>query len=96
MTIDLDFFSEMWVPALVVGVIIIAILIFLSLKAHKSRVTTGSEGIEGETGEFVEGNKILVHGEIWRISNPEGLQRGDQVKVLSVHGLLLRVEKNQI
>jgi membrane-bound serine protease (ClpP class) len=95
MTISLDFLLDMWIPSLVVGIILIALLTYLSLKAYKCKVTTGEEGIVGETGVYVGGNKIQIRGEIWRITNAEGLEKGDQVKVLSVHGLLLRVDKFQ-
>ena len=93
MTITLDFITDMWLPLLIVGVAIAGVLTWLCLKAYKGKVSTGEEGIVGETGEYVGGNKIQVRGEIWRITNAEGLERGDQVTVNSVHGLLLRVKK---
>ena len=50
------------------------------MNVHKSRVTTGKEGLVGEEGEVIRGftgkGKIKIRGEIWAIQpeSPVGPQ----------------------
>ena len=67
-------------------------LLRLVVKAHLGKVATGSKGLMGETGVF-KGGRVFVHGEIWSAIGTEGLQEGDEVIVVGVEGLRLRVRK---
>ena len=67
-------------------------LMRLVIKAHLGKVTTGTKGLVGETGVY-KGGRIFVHGEIWSAIGIEGLQEGDEVIVVAVEGLRLRVRK---
>ena len=82
--------------AIPVGVITI-FLMSLVLKAQRSKVTTGPEGMIGEYGvvrtPLVPEGKVFVHGELWNAITPGEAQVGDRVVVRKINGLLLEVEK---
>jgi len=81
-----------WLPATVTVVVIAAILIYLSIKAHRGRVETGAEGIVGEEGVF-RGGRAFVHGELWQVKSNEELAEGDSIVVEGVERMTLRVRK---
>jgi len=69
----------------------------MALKAKASKPTTGREGLLGEKGLAItdidpEGD-IKVHGEIWRAYSDEAIHKGDKIRVTSVDGLEVKVEK---
>ncbi len=86
----------------IAGVVIFLLLFFFVvvravLKAHQGKVTTGSQGIVGETGvairDFDDGGKVLVHGEIWNARSDEGIRRDDKIVVTGINGMQLTVKK---
>jgi len=87
------------VTALVVSVPLGAIAVFLMtlvLKAHKNRVTTGTEAMIGEIGVartmLQPEGKVFVHGELWNAVAPSQVAEGARVRVTRVDGLTLSVE----
>lgn len=77
--------------------IIVGFLIYLVMKTHSMKVTTGQEGLIGEiayteTPLNLEG-KVFVHGEWWDAICNESIEKGVKVKVVAVDGLKLKVEK---
>jgi membrane-bound serine protease (ClpP class) len=85
------------ITMVVLTVLFFAFAIGLGLRAQRLRVTTGREGMEGETGKArtrlePEGS-ISVHGEIWQARSMSGMpiEAGSRVKVVKVEGLLLYV-----
>jgi membrane-bound serine protease (ClpP class) len=77
--------------------LITVFLMSLVLKAQRSKVTTGSEGMIGELGvvrtPFAPEGKVFVHGELWNAVAPGELKVGERVVVKKVNGLMLEVEK---
>lgn len=74
-------------------------LVSIVVRSHRTKVTTGLEGLVGEIGtaetdlsQGAEGT-VYVHGEIWNAQTNHALQKGDKVKVKSVQGMMLFVEK---
>jgi membrane-bound serine protease (ClpP class) len=72
-------------------------LVRLVLQAQRRRAQTGAEGLVGQRGQaasdvFPEG-WVIVQGERWRARAGERIAAGEEVEVLSVEGLLLRVRK---
>jgi membrane-bound serine protease (ClpP class) len=71
----------------------------LAFKAHRRQVTTGKEGMVGELGTAFTnlnpstGGKVQVHGEIWQANSGEPIRKGEQVKVVAVQGMEIKVEK---
>ncbi len=67
------------------------------IRAHKKAVVTGKEGLIGANGTVVtsENKQLIVRvaGELWEASSSKSLDAGDKIRVKSVKGLVLRVEK---
>ncbi|HVS04282.1 MAG TPA: nodulation protein NfeD [Thermoanaerobaculia bacterium] len=67
----------------------------LVVRTHGARVTTGSEGLVGKTGvargSLAPRGKVFVHGEIWRAVAAEPVAPGQEVEVVGVEGMNLRV-----
>ena len=66
------------------------------INVHKSKVTTGKEGMIGEIGtvlnDFSQNGKISVHGEIWNAESDIAVKKGDPVIVEEVNGMILKVK----
>lgn len=71
-------------------------LMSLVLKARKSRVVTGQEGMVGEIGvaktPLEPEGKVFVHGELWNAVAKTTVAEGSRVRVKSVDGLHVMVE----
>ena len=76
-------------------------IVGLGFRAQKVRPVSGSEGMLDQAGvvSALSGAggraQVLVHGEIWLADAAEPLEVGDRVRVVSVEGLRLRVEKEE-
>jgi len=69
----------------------------MAFRTHRKKATTGNEGMVGESGVAQskispEGN-VTVHGEIWKATSDGLIKKGDRVRIVSVEGLVLKVEK---
>lgn len=90
---------KLWV-ALSISIPLGAITIFLmtiALRAHRSKIVTGQQGLLGAVGEArtdidPEG-KVWVGGELWNAHAHRRVAFGEQVVVRKVEGLELEVEK---
>lgn len=84
-------------PVYAVIVVLSAVLYFFTMRAMRRPVHTGSEELLRSIGEVVEARerlaRVRVHGEIWNVGSSEKLHKSDRVKVLSVDGLTLRVQR---
>ena len=79
-----------------------AITLFLMrsvIRAHRAQVLGGREGLVGvitkaETA-IVPGKKgrVHVHGEIWNAISADSIQPGDEVEVIGMDGLILKIKK---
>ena len=71
----------------------------MGFRAQRVRPVSGSEGMLDQSGIVSaspgQGSpaQVRVHGEIWMADSGEPLEIGDKVRVVSVDGLRLRVEK---
>lgn len=86
----------------IIGVVIFLLLFFFVvlravMKALKERVTTGLQGIVGETGvvlrDINKTGKVLVHGEIWNARSEEDIKQDEKIVVMEIRGLELLVKK---
>jgi len=70
---------------------------YLLLQTRVLKVRTGADEMIGKKGTVTKlaENRVVakVQGEIWTVSAKEDLQVGDDVRVLSMDGLVLNVEK---
>ena len=88
---------SVWVVASVASAVFVATLFLMTLvvNTHRSRITTGSEGIVGELG-VARGilrpyGKVFVHGEIWHATAEQPVAAGETVEVVGVDGMRLVV-----
>lgn len=69
------------------------------IKVHRTQVTTGREGLVGMTGPALTDfdgqgrGTVRVYGEIWDAVTDQELRKGDEVVVLGIDGMVLRVRK---
>ncbi|MEA2462677.1 MAG: hypothetical protein QOJ98_424 [Acidobacteriota bacterium] len=87
------------VTALAVSVPLGAIAVFLMtlvMRAHKNRVTTGTEAMVGEIGVartmLQPDGKVFVHGELWNATSSGDIAAGTRVRIRAVEGLRVLVE----
>lgn len=88
-----------FVTAAVVSVpigLITILLMSLALRARRSRVVTGKEGMIGEIGvartALGPDGKVFVHGELWNAVSRKQIDEGTRVRVAAIEGLHLIVE----
>jgi membrane-bound serine protease (ClpP class) len=76
--------------------LITVFLVGLVLKARRSKVVTGSQGLIGEIGvaqsTLQPEGKVFVHGELWDAISSATIAPGTRVLVKRVEGLRLEVE----
>ena len=74
--------------------------ISFGIRAHRKKVSTGNEGIIGETGLVLSDLKpvgdIQVHGEIWKAKSLEGeIMEGESVSIKGIENLTLKVKREE-
>jgi membrane-bound serine protease (ClpP class) len=76
--------------------VITAFLMTVALKARRNKVTTGSQGLVGETGvaqtALSPQGKVFVHGELWNAISSVSVPIGQLVSVSKVEDMVLYVE----
>ncbi len=83
--------------ALMLTVLNIGLAIF-AFSILKKKPETGAEAMIGMRGVVTRATEtetwIRVHGELWRAQCAQTLRTGDEVLVVNLEGLTLRVEKS--
>ena len=83
-------------PVYTVIIVLSAMVYFYTLRAMRRPVQTGSEEMLRSLGEVREARgcmaRVRVHSEIWNAESSDRLRKGDQVRILSVDGLTLKVQ----
>ncbi|HEX2967084.1 MAG TPA: nodulation protein NfeD [Syntrophorhabdaceae bacterium] len=68
-----------------------------AVKAQRSKVVTGMEGLVGEFGhaktDIAHTGKVLVHGELWNAESADIIRSGEAIVVTDVDGLVVKVKK---
>ncbi len=71
--------------------------VFMGVRAHFRKATTGQEGLTGEIGEVIEDltleGMVFVRGEYWRARSSTNIKTGEKVRVLGMEEMMLRVER---
>jgi membrane-bound serine protease (ClpP class) len=85
-------------PAVIVTTLFFVITIRLALKAYRRKPGTGAEGLMGlegiaDTDITEDGGTALLHGERWAAVSAKHISKGENVVVVSVSGLKVKVEK---
>jgi membrane-bound serine protease (ClpP class) len=87
------------VIGLMVGLVAVTMVFLLTLvvSLHRKAPVTGLQGLLQEVGtaqtDIDPAGQVFVHGEIWEATSPLRISKGDKVRILSVDGLTLHVEK---
>jgi membrane-bound serine protease (ClpP class) len=85
-------------PTAVLVAAVVMYLLSRVLRSHRTKPTTGSEGMVGELGQAVATiepgatGKIFVHGEYWDAQANVSIPAGTAVRVVRVEGRRLEVE----
>jgi len=73
-----------------------AILVRMAIRSHRSKVSTGAEGIVGEAGvalsDISPEGSAFVQGTYWNVYSDTPIKKGEKVVVQSMDGLKLKVE----
>jgi len=76
--------------------IITAFLMGIAVRARRHKIVTGKQGLIGEIGiaqtMLAPAGKVFVHGELWDAVSTVPVPAGEQIVVLQVDGLTLRVD----
>lgn len=87
------------VPVVLVTMLFFLFIVGFGIKAQARRVTTGVEGMIGETGIVIDSinigksGKVRVHGELWNAMSDEPIEKETKVKIVAVDSLTLKVIK---
>ncbi|MBX7152269.1 nodulation protein NfeD [bacterium] len=87
------------IPVVSVTLLFFLFIIGFGVKAQQRQVTTGVEGMIGESGIVIEAlepgkiGKVNVHGEIWKAVSVQAIPLNSKIKVTSIDHLKLKVEK---
>jgi membrane-bound serine protease (ClpP class) len=95
----LEFARISWTVILITSLMTAGFFLFiigLGLRAQRTKVTTGIEGLIGEAGVALSGlnpaGKVRVHGEIWNAETISGvIEKGRRVRVTALKDLKLFV-----
>jgi membrane-bound serine protease (ClpP class) len=75
----------------------VAAMMYMVISLHRTRPVTGVQGLLQEIGtaqtDINPEGQIFVHGEIWKAFSQQPISKGEKVRIRSVDGLTLRVEK---
>lgn len=100
MLIEVPSLRISWVvilPVVAFSSLLFIITVTLAVSVHRERADTGKEGLIGLKGEartdISAKGQVFVHGENWNARSDEPIQKGDQIVVTAVEGLLLTVKK---
>ncbi|MDP8218733.1 MAG: nodulation protein NfeD [Candidatus Theseobacter exili] len=84
-------------PIALVTAIIVIFLCTLALKAYHKKSVTGKSGLIGTKGiaetDLNPSGQVFIHGEIWKATSSEPVDKGSNVIVTNVSGLELYVAK---
>ena len=85
------------IPVVAASSLLFIITLTVAVRAHRSRVDTGKEGLIGMHAEAktdVNGEgQVFLRGEYWNARSDEHIAKGEKVMVVAVDGLRLTVKK---
>jgi len=90
---------EVIVSLAVFAAAVVGLLLFLAIRAQRTPVSTGREGLLQELGTartpLAPRGKVLIHGEIWDAVADEPVAAGETVEVVGVRNLTLAVRAHR-
>ena len=87
------------IPTVAVTALFFLAVVGLAIKVHRKKGAAGPEALIGEVGRAEttldpEGT-VFLHSELWRARSDEPLEKGEEVEVTAVEGLLLHVRRRR-
>jgi membrane-bound serine protease (ClpP class) len=86
-----------FIPMLIIFIGLVLVSLVLVIKTRLTKPTTGDQGLIGEIGTALEafGHKgqISIHGEVWKAITDEKIKKGEEVRVVGIDGLKLKIQK---
>ena len=86
-------------PTLAMLIIFFAIAIPIGLSIQSRKVVTGVEGMIGEPGvattDISPKGTVFARGEYWTATSDEKISKGDEIEVVSVWRMTLKVRRKQ-
>lgn len=84
-------------PAIALLIVFFIVAIPVGLLAQGRRVRTGQSGMIDEIGEattdLTPRGRVYVHSEYWNAVADEEIRKGTRIKVVSVDGMTVKVER---
>jgi membrane-bound serine protease (ClpP class) len=85
------------IPVVAASALLFIFTVTIAIRAHRSRVDTGREGLIGIAGtartDIHDDGQVYLRGEIWNARSEEPIAKGTEIVVLAVEGLRLTVKK---
>jgi len=85
------------IPVVAITSAFLILAVYLTVKAHRRKPTTGREGLLGETGivksKIDPQGKVFIHGEYWDAISDEMIPEGTRVKVTEIKDIGIKVKK---
>ena len=82
-----------------ISALLLVFTVRIAIRVHKKRIKTGLNSLIGESGQaledFAREGQVRVGAEIWRAVSEAPVEKGDDISVMSVDGLVLHVEKKE-
>ena len=82
----------------VAGLISTLIIARLATRSFKSKVVSGAEGLIGSTAAVLQWEQgkghVWAEGERWQACGPDHLGKGEAVRIITIKGLVLHVERD--
>ncbi len=89
--------KQLIIAATLVTAAFFVFVIGMAVRSQRKPAVTGAEGMKGEIGsaltEIAPTGKVRVHGEIWQAKSETPIAPGEQVRIVAVEGLQVRVAK---
>ncbi len=89
--------KQLIIAATLVSAAFFTLVIGMAVRSQRKPAVTGAEGMIGEIGialtEISPTGRVRVHGEIWQARSDVPIAPGEQVRVVAVEGLQVKVEK---
>ncbi|MDH4162096.1 MAG: nodulation protein NfeD [Nitrospirota bacterium] len=88
-------------PVVAASALLFIVTLTVAIRAQRSKVDTGKEGLVGLIGEARtnisenDRGQIFVRGEYWNAWSDESIMKGEKVSVVAVDGLRLKVTRSQ-
>ena len=84
-------------PVVAASALLFIVTVTVALRAHRSKVDTGKEGLIGMLAEaktdIGADGQVFLRGEYWNARSDEPIAKGEKVTVVAVDGLRLKVKK---